>query len=400
MQQLNQAAEIRRKAVVAYCEARDRGDEDLARELEGPALMANEGMAKAVSVRMCGTRDEDFEQAAMLGMLESLRSYDPDQAKLSTHAWPRMQRRVAELAESTVLPVRVPTGTYRAVRRVKLEAGRTGMGLDEAAKALGVPIRTVKRGLVVGCSLEQVFAGVYAPEDFEEKLMHEEQVVLAEGVMPCWRRGTIEEVESAARGLADRAEQLKRSDEELARALWPDQAEARLEVLARLDAALWLLEREHGLDATLWRAHVVEGLQWRELAEEHGVTRQRVAFRARRRERRLAELLEGLAGVSRRGLELWAERPVMVEVLERMGLLAVEAEPVEVEYAVEDLEVALSEIDEIDAGVWQARNIAGMTRAELAEKLGASELWIEGATLRASWGLLRLLAHEVEEWSP
>lgn len=331
-----------------YCKARDAGDSE-AERLEGEVLAAHRGLALACAHR--SGQGTDHEQAAMVGLLRAVRDFDPERAtELSTFAWPRM---LGELAQASIASatVRVPRTSYRAgVRPLLVDADKQSLG--------------------AAASAEEDLAAV------------EDETALA-SVVECWRGA-----DRQARCLAG-AEALAASSSP---SLWPRDPDQRMEVLARLDAALDQLGHEHPVDAAIWRGHHLDGRQWTDLAAEHGVTRQRVAHRARRREPRLAEILTEMLSTPRDAMVLWARRPPVVEALEQLGLADGTTPPLELSYLAEDLEVALTEIDERAAEAWSARELGKRAWSAIAVALGTTGKVVRRLVDRGAQALVELLA--------
>lgn len=337
-----------------YCQARDAGDHETAAKLEGRVLEEHVGLAKTYATRgRWGDRD-DHVQAAAVGLLGAVRSFDPDRGStLSSFAWPHMRTESAkESARQAV--VRVPKGRW--------QAGARAVVVDDADHHID-----------------------HEPDDSEDDLL-----VALDRAASCWRAASLG---------SDPAETMTRAAVALAAlggAAWPADHDRRLSVLARLDAAVEALASEHPVDATLWRRHHLEGELWGALAVELGVTRQRVSARSRRRQGRLAEILGSLEQVEDDVLEVWASPTPAVQALRLVGLLTETAGPVETAYMAEDLEVALTEIGASESRSWTMRYIEQRSVADVAHTMCVGQRDALQLIDRGSIELARLLRSDAE----
>jgi DNA-directed RNA polymerase specialized sigma subunit len=104
-----------------YCQARDFGLPSLHR-LETMVLQLNIGMAISEARKFSRGRSqpaEDFEQAAVLGLLRALRRFDPERGNLSTLAWIHMRAELNATAVSNAV-VRVPRAAWKQGERVEV----------------------------------------------------------------------------------------------------------------------------------------------------------------------------------------------------------------------------------------------------------------------------------------
>lgn len=345
-----------------YHDARLEGRTDVA-DLEAEALAANLGIAVAFARRSKGHASlEDVEAAAQIGLLEAMRTWDKDGgANLSTWARGPMAAKIREVKGQTVGAVRIPTKTLRAVR----EIAESGEDVDAACARMGKRASVVKAAMSVrSCEWTPEIG---AASSMDDRVFAAEMDDALTGAAKCWRDEIdVLALAAAAESLAQRhAEHLaaaKTADPRtaaehraLAEALWPASADGRLRVLSRLDYALGWAAEERELDVTCWRRHYVDGEQWTKIGEHCGVTRTRVQFRARRAERSIVDALLRATEWPDEAIEIWARRPAEVVALERLGVLT-DSNPLEILYAVEDLEVALTEIDPRHAKAWADRS--------------------------------------------
>jgi RNA polymerase sigma factor (sigma-70 family) len=245
-----------------YCAARDAGVD--VRYLERKLVKEHTPLAMTVARRF-SSADEDTRQAALVGLLQALRRFDPARGvELSNFAWPHIIGEIQRARIESAI-VRVPRSSWRKGERV--ETGRCG--------------HSVRRFVDTSSAFDDTLS--------------DERVI--DAVAGCWRGPDPRERCLAA------AETMAASPVE---GLWPDDPDERIEVLERLDFALDRLALEYPEDVRLWRAHYLDGREWMELAAELGVKRQRVQFRARRREPRLVEIIDELLEVPRREFVAWA----------------------------------------------------------------------------------------------
>lgn len=390
-----------RESLLRYAEARSSGSPDLAR-LEAEALAANLGIARsfAWSVAKGRSHREDVEAAASVALLESIRTWSADGgAALSTWAWGPMMaafRKVAALTQAVAVPVK----TLRTARAI----AASGEDVDTACARLGKRSAPVKAALSVwSCELTDDLGAT----SMESTIFEDEMERLLEEAAACWRGPNARDrllraAESLARRRAEllASEKVTEATRATAEALWPSDDEERVRVLSRLDYVLTVAHRGRknprqqattAIDLECWRAHFVEGEMWAAIGEWlGGVSRTRAQNRAKRSEKWIAKYLQVAAEIPDEALEVWARRPAEVVELERLGILDSESDPLTILYAVEDLEVALTEIDERLARVWTAR-AHGLSLIEIgaAEGLGRKTARRLGA--RADAALRELL---------
>lgn len=383
--------------LLRYHEARVEGRPDVAK-LEAEALEANLGIAGAFARRVKGRAAlEDVESAATMGLVEAMRSWTPaGGASLPTWAKGPMAAKVRQVKEETVGAVRVPSKTLRAAREIQ----ESGEDIDAACAKLGKRPAVVKAAMALrSCELTPELGAT----SMEERVFEAEMEGALARAAQCWRGDgdparLVAAAESLARRRAEQSGAAKKTGDPrkavehrtLADALWPASAEGRLRVLARLDYALTVAADERALDVACWRRHYVDGEQWTRIGEELGVTRTRVQFRARRAESAIGRALADASSTPDEALVLWARRPVEVLELERLGVVDLSTNPLEVLYAAEDLEVALTEIDCRYSRVWSAR-AAGHDYAEIAAELGVGRKTVQRWASRADAALRELL---------
>lgn len=364
------------KPLIAYYHARVAGSPETAR-LESVAIAANIKIAKAFARANCGTTAiDDVEAAAMLGLVEAIRRWSPDgAANLSTFARGWMAANVQE-AKAATWVVRVPRATLRAATAIRA----SGEDVADACARLNKQTGPIMAALGVrSCELSPEVGPLAS---FEDDLLEDEGIDVLADVAALWR-GTdaLARIACASESLAQRAKELRAKPgperaatavRALASTLWPADPQERLQVVARLDYALVVAASERETDVECWRRFYVEGESWVRIgAALGGVSRTRAQFRARRAEPAIARALAEALTIPPRALELWARRPANVRALERLGLVDASTDPLAILYLVEDLEVAVTEIDPAHARVWTAQR-DGKSWAEIAsiERIG------------------------------
>lgn len=387
--------------LLAYVAARDSGTPDVDR-LESAALEANLGIARAFARRHGRDHHEDVLAAAREGLLVALRKWSPEGgANLCTWAQGPMRDAVRRVQEHTG-PVRVARKTLR----LALSIQASGEDVEAACQRLGKKSGPIKAALQIGpvrelttdigtASIEDSIAAAELRDEMQSALRH---------AAKCWRGEDVETrlLRSAVSLTRRRAELLDGETPQpaLAEAMWPRDADARVGVLARLDYALSIAARSLGkskrsadsveVDVECWARHYVNGEKWTTIGKELGVSRTRVQTRAKRAEPAIARALAVAAQLGTDALEVWARRPAEVVELERLGVLELNADPLTILYAVEDLEVALTEIDGRSARVWSARSHGD-------EQHGVGRKALRDLLRRADAALRSLLRREPEE---